>query len=133
MKTLFIYILSAFLFHLSLHAQTVHWQARMNDSCTVVLRTAYDKTLTIAGARVNTRGSFRSEAVECRNVQVQVEKVQPPVYSYSCDFEYRGTYYRLRGFYADDSEGAPRQSVKCIALTLSDDFLRKSGQGGTRR
>ena len=116
-----------------MHAQTVHWQARMNDSCTVVLQTIVKGEVTIGRAVVTKKGTWKREEVQCRNLSQQVESAKPLAFTFSCDFEYKGLRYRLRGHFSDDDSGGGRQMIRCIPLTLGEDFIEQGGRGNTRR
>ena len=113
--------------------QTIYWQARMNDSCMVSLRTVVGKDCLVTGAHVVNRRSGKRKTVDCRNVNMQQEQMPRLAFTFTCDFEYDGLRYRLRGHFADSRESGGQQSVRCMPLTLGDEFLRQGGQGATRR
>ena len=113
----------------------VNWQARMTDSLTIGLRMTYDARLKagerarLADATVAKRGQVRRDRVTLRNVDCHEERGAVLGLSFSCDFEYRGVRYRLRGRYTDDPEntGSGHQSIQCIPLTLGRDIIEQGG------
>ena len=130
MKMLVLTMLSVLLTTSARSQQTmqVNWQARMNDSLTIGLRMTYDARLK-AGERV------RRERVTLRNVDCREEGGAVLGLSFSCDFEYHGVRYRLRGRYTDDPEntGSGHQSIQCIPLTLGRDIIEQGGYQPPRR
>ena len=50
----------------------------------------------------------------------------PLSFTFSCDFEYQGLHYRLRGQYSAKAS-APQQSIRCIPLTLGKDLMEQGG------
>ena len=114
---------------------SIHWQARMNDSLTVSLRMTYDARLKagerarFSDATVVKRGQLRRERVTLRNVECHEEGGAVIGLSFSCDFEYHGLRYRLRGRYTDDPEntGSGHQSIQCIPLMLGRDIIEQGG------
>lgn len=117
----------------AVNAQTVHWQARMNDSCTVVFHTLVQSEVTIGRAVVAKRGTWKREEVQCRNLTQQVESMMPLTFTFACDFEYKGLRYRLRGHFTDSDNNGANQTIRCIPLTLGEDFIEQGGRGNTRR
>ena len=119
----------------SQQAMQVNWQARMNDSLTIGLRMTYDARLKagerakLADATVAKRGQVRRERATLRNVDCREESGAVLGLSFSCDFEYHGLRYRLRGRYTDDPEntGSGHQSIQCIPLTLGRDIIEQGG------
>jgi len=104
----------------------IHWNARMDDHYTVSLRTVFDGKLQVEAAYVVQRGKVKRDAVECRHLQSTVLTTSPLSFSFSCDFEYQGLHYRLRGQYSDNAS-ATQQSIKCIPLTLGKDLMEQGG------
>ena len=104
----------------------IHWNARMDEHYTVSLRTVFDNTLHVEAAYVVQRGKVKRDAVECRHLQSTVFTTAPLSFSFSCDFEYQGLHYRLRGQYSDNAS-ASQQSIKCIPLTLGKDLMEQGG------
>lgn len=104
----------------------IHWNARMDESHTVSLRTVFANTLQVEAAFVVQRGKVKREAVECKHLQSTVMSASPLVFSFSCDFEYQGLHYRLRGQYSANAS-ASQQSIKCIPLTLGRDLIEQGG------
>ena len=107
----------------SQQAMQVNWQARMNDSLTIGLRMTYDARLK-AGERAKLADATVAKRVDCREEGGAVLGL-----SFSCDFEYHGLRYRLRGRYTDDPEntGSGHQSIQCIPLTLGRDIIEQGG------
>lgn len=137
--------LTSFLLLLTMAAKSqqtmqVNWQARMNDSLTIGLRMSYDARLKagerarLADATVAKRGQVRRERVTLRNVDCREESGAVLGLSFSCDFEYHGVRYRLRGRYTDDPEntGSGHQSIQCIPLTLGRDIIEQGGYRPSR-
>lgn len=108
------------------HKSRVHWNARMDELYTVSLRTVFDSKLQVEAAYVVQRGKVKREAVVCRHLQSTVLTTAPLSFSFSCDFEYQGMHYRLRGQYSDNAS-ATQQSIKCIPLTLGKDLMEQGG------
>lgn len=104
----------------------IHWNARMDEHYTVSLRTVFDNTLHVEAAYVVQRGKVKRDAVVCRHLQSTVFTTAPLSFSFSCDFEYQGLHYRLRGQYSDNAS-ASQQSIKCIPLTLGKDLMEQGG------
>ena len=104
----------------------IHWNARMDDQYTVSLRTVFDGKFQVEAAYVVQRGKVKREAVACRHLQSTVLTTAPLSFSFSCDFEYQGLHYRLRGQYSDNASAA-QQSIKCIPLTLGKDLMEQGG------
>lgn len=119
---------------------SVYWQARMNDTLTVSVRMNYDAQLKtgerarLADATVMRRGQMKRERVVLRNVECREEGGAVLELSFTCDFEYRGVRYRLRGRYTDDPEntGSGRQSIQCVPLVLGRDIIEQGGYQPTR-
>lgn len=104
----------------------IHWNARMDVSHTVCLRTVFDNTLHIEAVYVVSRGRMKRETVQCRHLQSTMLATSPLAFSFSCDFEYQGLHYRLRGQYSANAAAA-QQSIKCIPLTLGKDLMEQGG------
>ena len=118
----------------------IHWQARMNDTLTVSVRMNYDARLKtgerarLTDATVMRRGQMKRERVVLRNAECREESGAVLELSFTCDFEYRGVRYRLRGRYTDDPEntGSGRQSIQCVPLMLGRDIIEQGGYQPTR-
>ena len=104
----------------------IHWNARMDDQYTVSLRTVFDNTLQVEAVYVVQRGKVKREAVQCQHLQSSMLTATPLSFTFSCDFEYQGLHYRLRGQYSANAS-APQQSIRCIPLTLGKDLMEQGG------
>ncbi len=104
----------------------IYWNARMDESHTVSLRTVLGSTLQVEACHVVQHGKVKREAVECKHLQTTMMSASPLAFSFSCDFEYQGVHYRLRGLYSANAS-ASQQSIKCIPLTLGRDLMEQGG------
>ena len=104
----------------------IHWNARMDAAHTVSLRTVFDNTLQVEAVYVVQRGKVKREAVQCQHLQSSMLTATPLTFTFSCDFEYQGLHYRLRGQYSANAS-APQQSIRCIPLTLGKDLMEQGG------
>ena len=100
--------------------------ARMDAAHTVSLRTVFDNTLQVEAVYVVQRGKVKREAVQCQHLQSSMLTATPLSFTFSCDFEYQGLHYRLRGQYSANAS-APQQSIRCIPLTLGKDLMEQGG------